>query len=87
MLEPAAWGLPVVTGESDFNFAEVSRLLQESGGLVKVKDASALTNQLARWLRSAGARSSAGDAARKVVEQNKGALGRLVELIAKRIAA
>jgi 3-deoxy-D-manno-octulosonic-acid transferase len=86
-LEPAAWGLPVVTGESDFNFAEVSRLLQESGGLVKVKDAPMLTNQLARWLRSDGARSSAGDAARKVVEQNKGALGRLVELITKRIAA
>lgn len=85
MLEPAAWGLPVVTGESDFNFAEVSRLLQESGGLVKVKDATSLTNQLARWLRSDGARSSAGDAARSVVEKNKGALGRLVELIAARL--
>jgi 3-deoxy-D-manno-octulosonic-acid transferase len=85
MLEPAAWGLPVVTGESDFNFAEVSRLLQESGGLVKVKDTSALTNQLARWLRSDGARSSAGDAARTVVEKNKGALGRLVELIAAKM--
>lgn len=82
MLEPAAWGLPVVTGESDFNFAEVSRLLQQSGGLVKVKDAAALTNQLARWLRSDGVRASAGDAARAVVAQNKGALGRLVELIA-----
>jgi 3-deoxy-D-manno-octulosonic-acid transferase len=82
MLEPAAWGLPVVTGESDFNFVEVSRLLQQSGGLVKVKDTAALTNQLARWLRSDGARSAAGDAARTVVAQNKGALGRLVGLIA-----
>jgi len=86
MLEPAAWGLPVVTGESDFNFTEVSRLLQESGGLIKVKDVSALTNQLARWLRSDGARSAAGDAARRVVAQNKGALGRLVELIAARLS-
>jgi len=82
MLEPAAWGLPIVTGESDFNFTEVSRLLQQSGGLVKVKDAAVLTVQLSRWLRSDGARSAAGDAARNVVAQNKGALGRLVELIA-----
>jgi 3-deoxy-D-manno-octulosonic-acid transferase len=82
MLEPAAWGLPVVTGRSDFNFADVSRLLRDSGGLVQVDSARDLATQLARWLRSDGARSAAGDAARNVVAQNKGALGRLVDLIA-----
>ena len=85
MLEPAAWGLPVVTGLSDFNFVEASSLLQQQGALVKVADARALTIQLARWLKSAGLRSAAGDAARAVVENNKGALGRLVSIIAARL--
>jgi 3-deoxy-D-manno-octulosonic-acid transferase len=87
MLEPAAWGLPVVTGESDFNFAEISRLLRDSGGLVQVHDAAALGAQLGHWLGSDDARIAAGAAAREVVAQNKGALGRLVGLIAARLPA
>ena len=81
MLEPAAWGLPIMTGESDFNFAEISRLLQEAGALVKVAGEEAFADQLALWIESPDAKNQAGAAARRVVDENKGALEKLLNVI------
>ncbi|KKL49800.1 hypothetical protein LCGC14_2311850, partial [marine sediment metagenome] len=45
MLEPAAWGLPMITGESDFNFLEASRLLQQASALSTVNNSEELSKQ------------------------------------------
>lgn len=37
MLEPAALGMPVLSGESVYNFKDISRLLVEAGGMKIVK--------------------------------------------------
>lgn len=81
MLEPAAWGLPIITGDSDFNFREISLLLQQAGALVKVADTNALTETLATLLDDAAERQQRGAAARQVVEQNRGALEKLLDVI------
>lgn len=81
MLEPAAWGLPVITGPSDFNFLVISALLQQQGGLVKVADGRAMVEQLSAWMVSKDERESAGNAAAKVVADNRGALNRLMQEI------
>ena len=83
MLEPAAWGLPIITGDSDFNFLAISALLQQCGGLVKVAGQAELNQQLQQWLDDPNARTAAGQAALAVVEQNRGALDRLLAVIAR----
>lgn len=83
MLEPAAWGLPIITGESDFNFLEISRLLGEAGGLSKAGNAEALASVLLPIVVDAKQRQQQGQAALKVVEANRGSLDRLLQLLIK----
>jgi 3-deoxy-D-manno-octulosonic-acid transferase len=86
MLEPAAWGVPIITGDSDFNFREISALLMQAGALVKCNSAATLAAELQRLLVDVGERTRRGCAARQVVENNRGALARLLDEI-DRLAA
>jgi 3-deoxy-D-manno-octulosonic-acid transferase len=81
LLEPAAAGLPVVAGPHTFNFAEIARLLRERGALVQVKDATALADILLRWLTDAAERARVGEQGRRVIEENRGALGQINALV------
>jgi 3-deoxy-D-manno-octulosonic-acid transferase len=77
-LEPAAWGLPIVTGPSDFNFREISTLLQRDDALNVVDDVEALANTLIELARDSITRLRRGNAAKHVVATNRGALEKLV---------
>ena len=77
-LEPAAWGLPIVTGPSDFNFREISALLQRDKALSVVSDANALAKALIDLAGDSAQRVQRGDAARQVVAENRGALEKLI---------
>lgn len=79
MIEPAAWGVPVVCGPHLHNFSTVASLMQEAGGLVVVNDAAELATQVSAWLRDEALRDDAGARGRAVAEQNSGALARTVE--------
>lgn len=81
-LEPAAWGLPVLTGPSDFNFSEISRLLSEAGGQMQVATAAALADELCLLAAQPALRAQRGGAARAVVEANRGALARQLAALA-----
>jgi 3-deoxy-D-manno-octulosonic-acid transferase len=80
-LEPAAWGLPVVTGLSDFNFAEISALLEAAGGLQKIDGDRALAEVLQTLFAAPLCRERQGAAAKAVVDNNRGALQRLLAII------
>jgi len=81
MLEPAAWGVPVVTGESDFNFAPISELLQQAGALKKIANADELVKFIEKMFASNELCEQAGASALSVVEQNRGALNRLMTIL------
>lgn len=81
MLEPAAWGLPVLTGPSDFNFREISQLLTEAGALRQIDSAPALAGQLGMLAEDRGERNRRGTQALAVIDANRGALARLLEVI------
>lgn len=81
-LEPAALGLPVLSGPHRFNFTEISELLEQAGALVEVADAEALAGQVTGWLDDAGVARQAGAAGQAVVKANQGALERLLQGIA-----
>lgn len=78
MLEPAAWGLPILTGPSDFNFREISALLQQANALSKVSDANSLTTALVDLAGDTALRLQRGNAAKQVIAANRGALEKLL---------
>lgn len=82
-LEPAALGLPVLSGPHRFNFTEISELLEGAGALQVVDDEAALAVAVQQWLQDAAVRQQAGRAGKAVVENNQGALERLLEGIAR----
>lgn len=77
-LEPASAGIPVLMGPHTFNFAEISALLIREEAARQVQDAAALAEQVHAWLADAHERVRHGDQGRRVVEQNRGALDRLM---------
>jgi len=82
-LEPAALGLPVLSGPHRFNFLEISDLLENAGALVEIADADALAAQVGRWLDDSASARAAGEAGQAVVKANQGALERLLEGIGR----
>ena len=78
IIEPAALGLPVLTGPSLFNFQRVSDLLVASGGMRVVTDAAALADVLCGLLRDTAECQHLGALARAEVLRNQGSAGRLV---------
>ena len=84
-IEPSVWALPVLSGPSQFNFAEISQLLIAAKGLITVHTASELAEQVEKLLQADMA-AKAGEAARQVALQNQGALDRLLKLIDNTLA-
>jgi 3-deoxy-D-manno-octulosonic-acid transferase len=78
IIEPAALGLPVLTGPSLFNFQRVSELLVASGGMQVVADSSALAAELCRLLQDEAECRRRGMLARVEVLRNQGSTERLV---------
>ena len=78
MLEPAALGVPVVTGPHLFNFAEIGRRLTEVGAVRRVDNVRELGRAVSELMADANLRHAAGEAGRRFVEGNRGSLERLV---------
>jgi 3-deoxy-D-manno-octulosonic-acid transferase len=85
-LEPAALARPVLHGPHMFNFAEISRLLHAAGGAREVKDAGELAQAVGDCLTHPGLCRESGEKALAIVEQNRGALKRLLELVGATLA-
>lgn len=81
LVEAAAWGLPLLSGPSQFNFAEVSKLLSDAGALKTVGNAGELAQAVIELLDLDELRSARGHAAREVAEANRGALEKTLSLV------
>ena len=85
MIEAAAWGAPVITGPHLFNFAEASRLLLNADAMIICDDAAGLAESVGHLLEDKARRTLRGEAARLVAEANRGALDRLLAIIARQL--
>jgi 3-deoxy-D-manno-octulosonic-acid transferase len=81
LLEPAALGLPVLTGPQLFNFVAISEMLVQAKGATIVQNENELKEKLALLLEDRALRQTQGNLAKNVVEENKGALEKLLKLI------
>ena len=83
LIEPAAFGRAIVVGPHMENFADVTREFVARGAAVQVRDAEALEETLVDLLQDGVRRSRLGEAARAVVEANRGAARRTIEVVAQ----
>ncbi|HKH93788.1 MAG TPA: glycosyltransferase N-terminal domain-containing protein [Gemmatimonadaceae bacterium] len=81
VLEPAAFGVPVVFGPRHANSRDAGLLL-EARAAATASDTTSLEAVLTAWLEDDPARRAAGDAARGVVRAGLGAAERSFELVA-----
>lgn len=81
LLEPAALGLPLVSGVHVFNAQEIADMFVEKGACELVQDSAELAAEIGRLLSDAQEAARQGDAGRAILERNRGALARLLAMI------
>lgn len=81
LIEPAAWGVPVLSGPSLFNFSEMATLLQAAGGMAVCSSAAELAAAVEQLLNDPQRRMAMGKSAQGVAEANRGAMTRLLDVI------
>jgi len=82
LLEPAALGIPVLTGPSHANSKDIARLMLAQGAALQVSGAEELAAALRRLLADPEERRRIGAIGRHIVESNRGSVARLLEFIA-----
>jgi len=81
LLEAEALGKPIVFGPHMFDFSEIAQLTLERGAGQQVQNAAQLAPAIADFLSDADRRDVAGEAGRRMVEENRGALERTMRLL------
>jgi 3-deoxy-D-manno-octulosonic-acid transferase len=81
LLEPAALGLPVLTGPSHFNGQEIAQLLLARGAALEVGSAAELAATLQRLLADPQLREQIGLIGKEIIAANRGSVARLLALI------
>jgi 3-deoxy-D-manno-octulosonic-acid transferase len=83
ILEPAVHGKPIVYGPHMENFAEISETFLHNHAAIQVQDAAELAAVLVRLVGDSVERARLGAAARALVEANRGAKARTLDVIAR----
>lgn len=81
ILEACAVGCPVLFGPHMFHFEEIGAMALDHGAGRQVQDAASLAAACLRYLDDPHERNAAGDAARRLVAMNRGALERTLDLM------
>ncbi len=85
MLEPAALGLPVLSGPHIFNFPEISQQLTEAGGMELVNNKNELAKCCIRLLGNPDQMKLMSDKASAFVDQNRGSLDKVIRIISQHL--
>jgi 3-deoxy-D-manno-octulosonic-acid transferase len=81
LLEPAALSLPILAGPHNFNSADIANMLVEHGAVRIAQDAPTLAALVGDLLANPTARAQMGASGRKAVDDNRGAVARLMQFL------
>jgi 3-deoxy-D-manno-octulosonic-acid transferase len=80
-LEAARFGVPLTAGPAMHNFREMAEAFDRAGAWRRVADAAELGAAWREWLERPDAARDTGSRALRLVEENRGALARTVEML------
>jgi 3-deoxy-D-manno-octulosonic-acid transferase len=81
LLEPAALRLPMIVGPHTYNAPDIAELLRSGGALTTVIDSYTLADAVVRLLEDPDERARQGNDAAALIDRNRGALDRLLDLL------
>ncbi len=81
LLEPAALGLPLISGPHVFNAQEIADMFIETGACRVAADAEQMADAVEELLSDRDKARSRGELGRQILERNRGALQRLLAMI------
>jgi 3-deoxy-D-manno-octulosonic-acid transferase len=81
LLEPAALGLPVISGPHVYNAQDIADMFIELGACHIVNDATELANAVDEMLQDPDDAAKRGSKGLEIVQRNRGALKRLLKLL------
>ena len=80
-LEPARFGVPVAVGPSMHNFRDMAERFDRAGAWRRVNDAAELARVWGEWIADPAAAQEQGERAFRLLEENRGAVGRTLEML------
>ncbi|HEX6863104.1 MAG TPA: 3-deoxy-D-manno-octulosonic acid transferase, partial [Thermoanaerobaculia bacterium] len=80
-LEPARFGVPVAVGPSMHNFRDMAERFDKAQAWRRVRDAGELAAVWGEWIADPEAAREQGGRALRLLEENRGALGRTLEML------
>lgn len=83
LIEPAALGIPILTGPNLQNFTQISALLENADALKIVHTSSDLASTVIDLCKSQKLREKMGEQAKVAIDKNKGALQKHLDCIAQ----
>jgi len=81
MLEPAALGIPILFGPHNFNFMQIAHNLRENDAARQVENETKLAEMVITFLQDANLRHGTGEKAKAFVDDNRGAVEKVISLI------
>jgi len=81
LLEPAALGLPVISGPNVFNAQEIADMFVDKGACTIVQDAPELAAAISTLIADPNAAKAMGERGREIVLSNRGSLAKLLSLL------
>jgi 3-deoxy-D-manno-octulosonic-acid transferase len=86
LIEPAVYGKPILFGPHMSNFKEMASMFLEAGAAVQVASREALEDAVEELIRDAPKRNDLGEKARDLVQANRGAGRRTIEIAREALA-
>jgi 3-deoxy-D-manno-octulosonic-acid transferase len=86
-LEAARYGVPIAVGPAMHNFREIAERFDDDDAWRRVDDADGLGRAWSSWLADPAAGRRLGERAAALLDANRGALARTVEMLAPLLAA
>ena len=81
VLEPAAMGIPILVGPSQYNFATICKQLEHAGGLKTIQNEMELAQSVSTLIVDERARQEMGERGKQLVRENQNALPALMKLV------
>lgn len=81
LLEPASLAIASITGFSNFNFADISKMMIDANATLQINNSAELATAVLKLIEDSNERFEMGERGRQVIDANRGALAAHLTLL------